>query len=127
MEYRVYAHQYSYEELCKMTEIQLLTLKCDSPADIEALDKVMFAGKKRILPETPIKQEILVKDEPEQDKVTEVKVEVELDEKQIDKLKVALQKIKSKTDDEKIIAKIDKLQENWDTKKAQKIIKDLIG
>ena len=52
---------------------------------------------------------------------------VELDDKQIDKLKVALQKIKSKTDDEKLIAKIDKLDEEWDTKKAQKIIKDLIG
>jgi ABC-type phosphate/phosphonate transport system substrate-binding protein len=124
METRFYAHQYSYEELCKMTEIQLKKLRCDSPEDIEALDKVMFGGKKRVLPDTPAKQEILVKDEI---KTEPVKVVVELDEKQIDKLKVALQKIKSKTEDEKLIAKIDKLDEEWDTKKAQKLIKDLIG
>ena len=124
MEIRVYAHQYSYDELCKMTEIQLIRLRCNGPEDIEALDKVMFGGKKRVLPDTPAKQEILVKDEI---KTEPVKVVVELDEKQIDKLKVALQKIKVTTQDEKVIAKIDKLEEEWDTKKAQKIIKDLIG
>lgn len=46
MEHRVNAHQYSYEELCKMTEIQLLRLRCNTPEDIEALDKVMFGGKR---------------------------------------------------------------------------------
>ena len=70
------------------------------------------------------KKDIAVKDDTQTEPV---KVVVELDDKQIDKLKVALQKIKSKTDDEKLIAKIDKLDEEWDTKKAQKIIKDLIG
>ena len=49
MEIRLYAHQYSYEELCKMTEIQLIRLRCNTPEDIEALDKVMFGGKKKIL------------------------------------------------------------------------------
>jgi hypothetical protein len=121
METRFYAHQYSYEELCKMTEIQLLRLRCNSPEDIAALDKVMFAGKKRVL---SVKQDIAIKDDTQKEPV---KIAVELDKKQIDKLKVALQKIKDTTEDEKIIAKIDKLDEEWDTKKAQKLIKDLIG
>lgn len=111
MENRFYAHQYSYEELCQMTEIEIKRLRCNSPEDIKALEQVMQNGKKLdiVLPEP--------KPEPE-----EIKPEINENE-----LKTTLIKIKEATLDNKLKVKISLLEDNFDPKKAQKIIKETIG
>jgi hypothetical protein len=111
METRFYAHQYSYEELCQMKEIELKRLRCDSPEDIEALSQVMIAGKKKniILPE-PKKE-----------------VKEETKEVDIDKVKETLAKIKEEALDDKLKIKIGLLEKDFDLKKAQKLIKEIVG
>lgn len=111
MENRIFAHQYTYEELVGLSEIQLLKLRCDSPEDIEALNQVMIAGKKKNI------------------KLPEPKKEVKEETKEvdIDKVKETLAKIKDEALDDKLKIKIGLLEKDFDLKKAQKLIKEIVG